>query len=132
MLVVAAVVATGCASASPSPGATPAVGAVLLPTYAAGNAYPSALAQGTLERKGPCIVLRDGQDYLLIWPPGTTATVGEAGFIVTEVGGQAFGEHQRVSFGGGEYTEADFPRPITGLPPGCRSSLFWLVDPPGS
>lgn len=137
MLAVAAVLAAGCTSASPGPGASPAASlsagnAIQLPTYAAGDAYPAALARGTLERQGPCIVLRDGQDHLLIWPPGTTATLGQAGVIVTEVGGQAFGEHQRVSFGGGEYTEANFPRRITGLPAGCRGSLLWLVDPPGS
>jgi len=115
-------------STSAPPSLTPA--GIQLPTYGPGNAYPGALATGTLERRKACVVLHDTIDWLLIWPTGTTAWLDEGGLVVIEPSGPPLHEHQQISVGGGDYTEADFPRPITGLVDACRSYRLWLAAPP--
>lgn len=117
-------------SISVPPGLSPA--GIELPTYGPGDAYPDALATGTLERRGGCVVLHGTTDHLLIWPAGTTAWLDEAGLVVVEPTGPALREHQLISVGGGEYAEADFPRPITGLDGACQSYPLWLAAPPES
>jgi hypothetical protein len=133
------VVVGGCGSSGTAPAAgrasqpaatAPAASsAIELPTYGPGDAYPDALAAGTLERQGSCVLLRGSVDYELIWPSGTIAQLDGSGLVVTEPAGTVFHEHEQVSMGGGEYAEADFPRPIAGLAEACRGHLFWLAAP---
>ncbi len=120
------------ASTSAPPSLSPA--GIELPTYGLGNDYPAALATGTLERRESCVVLHVTIDvtidWLLIWPTDTTASLDEGSLVITEPVGPALHEHQQISVGGGDYTEADFPRPITGLVDACRSYRLWLAAPP--
>jgi hypothetical protein len=116
----------GCASVATSP---PASSGIDLPTYGSGDAYPAALATGTVERSGPCVVLRGTTDHLLIWPAGTVASVDNREMVITSPAGPTLHEHQQVSIGGGEYREADFPRSTSAVPDACRGYLFWLADP---
>jgi hypothetical protein len=121
-----AVVCGGCASPTTSPAGS---GGIELPTYGPGDSYPAALATGTVERKGPCVLLHDTTDHLLIWPSGTAASLDSGALVVTSPAGPTLHEHQQVAVGGGEYSEADFPRPISGLADACRGMLFWLAAP---
>lgn len=124
--VVIAMVLGGCAS---PPSVPPASGAIELPTYGPGDAYPSALATGTIERQGSCVLLHDTTDHLLIWPAGTSASLDGGGLVITSSAGPTLHEHQKVSVGGGEYTPADFPRSIAGLADACRAFPLWLAAP---
>ena len=112
-----------------SPTTPVAINALEVPTYEPGDAYPAALATGTLERQGPCVVLHDTSDYLLIWPSGTAAFLDNGQLVITSPAGPTLREHQQVSVGGGEYSEATFGRPISDLPAACRNYLFWLAAP---
>lgn len=69
---------------STSPPASLSAAGMRLPTYGPGDAYPAALATGTLELRGGRVVLHDTTDYVLIWPAGTTALLDEGGLVVTE------------------------------------------------
>jgi len=116
----------GCESVTTTPAPSSTIG---LPTYGPGDAYPAALVTGTVERKGPCVVLLETTDRLLIWPPGTAASLENGALVVTSPAGPTLHEHQQVSIGGGEYRETDFPRPISGLADACRGYILWLADP---
>ncbi len=110
-------------------GGAPASGTIELPTYGPGDAYPAALATGTIELQGSCVVLHDTTDHLLIWPSGTAASLDEGALIITSPAGPTLREHQKVSVGGGEYSQADFPRAIAGIPDACQGYLLWLAAP---
>jgi hypothetical protein len=125
-------VVAACASpvSSPLPTMPPATAGMVLPTYEpGGGAYPAALATGTIEIKGSCVVLRDTMDHVLIWPSGTSAHMEGGSIVVASPAGPTLREHQQVSVGGGEFTVANFPRSITGLNDECRDMSLWLAAP---
>lgn len=111
-----------------------------MPTLAeATDTYPSALIEGTLAQRDPCLFLEaeDGSTFLIIWPHGwgISPTTGGERAIVDENGRVKHEIGTDVELGGGFVSEnrdsTGFPEELIGepIPDACTADGYWLASP---
>jgi len=89
--------------------------------HASADAAPLALAEGVLERRGPCLFIGE---TLLIWPE--SYTVDASG---TAILGDGFrlSAGDRITVGGGGYERlSELPSRVMGPAPPCPGPYFWV------
>jgi hypothetical protein len=107
---------------------------VFLPTYRAMDGMPAAEIRGQLVERNGCLTIEaDGERWLLLWPPGSSATLGADGLVVRSGGAQAV-VGTAVVTGGGEYGPESraFVADLIGTPPPAACAdidRFWLARP---
>jgi hypothetical protein len=103
------------------------------------DAYPAALAFGTLVLEDGCIFLENAPSprLLLLWPDGARLeSTGDGGYRITYDGSPIARIGEYVYVGGGLVGEAadetDFPEQLIGttIPARCRADGgYWYTDP---
>jgi hypothetical protein len=107
------------------------------------NAYPAALAEGTLVEDSGCLFLRSSNatEMLLLWPPGYSAAVEDGAVVVRDGEGAAVAKAgDQLELGGGlvgeSRTQTNHAEQLIGqtIPARCLADGgYWFtapLDPP--
>ena len=114
-------------------GGTLTLGGVRILRYGPQAGSPAALASGTLRFLDGCVILENldpngaptGQ--VILWPPGTDLRL-IGGQIYVVVGDVHATDGDKVTLGGGEYSDQAWVEHLVGDVGRCRSDLYWLAS----
>jgi len=119
-----ALAAAACVAGSPA-----MLDGVTILRYGLLNGSPAALITGTIDFRDGCVFIdANGEGQVVIWPSSTTLQhAGEEVVVVAQ--GLTLHDRDVVKLGGGQYSDVQFVRGLTGsIPDVCLADLYWLAS----